>query len=224
MADSPRIRRLRSDFRAMERLRAESTIIDFDFRGDPPDDYIVTFRGLGVAPSANGRDVIVSEFHRVKIHLSAAYPRMIPDMAWQTPIFHPNISASGVVCLGGYSTHWAPSLTLDELCVMLWDMIRFKNFDTESPYNRDAAIWARAELMEFPVDERPLRDRISGDALLTADAKPPASSSGIGANSSSDGDVQFIDAEIVDAEMIEFVGDENVKQDRDDEGDIIFID
>ena len=27
-----------------------------------------------------------------------------------------------MVCLGGYGTHWVPSVQLDELCMMLWDM------------------------------------------------------------------------------------------------------
>ena len=79
-------------------------------------------RGEGNTSAANALLTPVTEIkadgdHVVKIDLGAAYPRMIPDLAWQTPIFHPNISASGVVCLGGYGTHWVPSLNLDELCV-----------------------------------------------------------------------------------------------------------
>ncbi len=46
-----------------------------------------------------------------------------------------------MVCLGGYGTHWVPSVQLDELCVMLWDMARYYNYDIRSPYNRDAALW-----------------------------------------------------------------------------------
>jgi len=62
--------------------------------------------------------------------------------------------------LGGYSTHWVPSLRLDQLCDMLWDMIRYKNFDVDSPYNREAAQWARIdETYQFPLDHRPLRDK-----------------------------------------------------------------
>jgi hypothetical protein len=88
---------------------------------------------------------------------------MMPELAWKTPIFHPNISASGVVCLGGYGTYWVPSLTLDELCVMLWDMIRYENYDETSPYNRDAANWIKNQIhYRLPLDPRPLRDRKAG--------------------------------------------------------------
>jgi hypothetical protein len=87
---------------------------------------------------------------------------MMPELAWRSPIFHPNISSSGVVCLGGYGTFWAPSLNLDDLCVMLWDMVRYANYDVNSPYNREAALWAKTqEEFQFPVDARPLRDRVA---------------------------------------------------------------
>jgi hypothetical protein len=52
-----------------------------------------------------------------------------------------------------------PSLQLDELCTMLWDMIRYENFDVNSPYNRAAAQWAREQTTyELPLDRRALRD------------------------------------------------------------------
>ena len=64
------------------------------------------------------------------------------------------------MCLGGYGTHWVPSLSLDELCEMLWDMIRYRNYDVDSPYNREAALWAKTQTQHFlPVDDRPIRDR-----------------------------------------------------------------
>jgi hypothetical protein len=64
-----------------------------------------------------------------------------------------------VVCLGGYSTHWVPSLQLDELCTMLWDMIRYANYDVDSPYNRAAAQWAREQnRYQLPIDRRRLRE------------------------------------------------------------------
>ncbi len=87
-----------------------------------------------------------------------------------TPIYHPNISEIGLVCLGGYGTHWVPSLHLDDLCGMLWDMARYQNYDIRSPYNREAALWAANQTtFAFPTDARPLRDkrvalgRIEGD-------------------------------------------------------------
>ena len=176
MRDSPRIRRLRTDQKALARLKAESTILDFSVlsAAAPPEAYRVCFRGKGLWRRDNANEVLIREQHEVSIRLGAAYPRMMPELAWKTPIFHPNISASGVVCLGGYGLHWVPSLNLDELCIMLWDMIRYENFDIKSAYNREAAIWARDQRSyRFPVDPRPLRDKVAGVAPPDVDQKPP---------------------------------------------------
>lgn len=161
MRKSPRDRRLNADFQAVQQLQADSTIFSFSASGGLPQSYRFYFHGLGLKLNPTGR-VVLTEHHEVVVELGAAYPRLVPGLAWQTPIFHPNISHNGVVCLGGYGTHWVPSLTLSEMCIMLWDMIRYRNFDTESPYNREAATWAKQQTeFQFPLDRRPLRDRIA---------------------------------------------------------------
>src|SRR5438067_1369783 len=99
---------------------------------------------------------------------------MMPELAWKSPIFHPNISASGVVCLGGYGTYWVPSLALADLCGMLWDMLRFENFDETSPYNREAAAWAKSQVFyRLPIDPRPLRDKVANAEPLDDSSQQP---------------------------------------------------
>jgi hypothetical protein len=207
----------------MELLRAESQIFDFTapgpMFGGPPDTYTVRFNGLGLWSPDESKEVLIREQHEVFIRLGASYPRMMPELVWKTPIFHPNISANGVVCLGGYSTHWVPSLQLDELCVMLWDMIRYENFDVDSPYNRAAAQWAREQhVYQLPVDRRTLRDKphaaspeastkaglqtdpsnvpwLSDDDLLPADTSHPVSITLA--------EIVFVDDEVIEAEIVE---------------------
>ena len=166
MRQSPRLRRLRSDLKAIERLKAESSILDYTVPGPmfggSPDVYLAHFYGRGLCRVDGSNEVRFCQRHEVMIRLGAAYPRMMPELTWRTPIFHPNISANGVVCLGGYSTHWVPSLQLDELCTMLWDMIRYENFDVDSPYNREAALWVKEQTVyRFPIDPRPIRDKLA---------------------------------------------------------------
>jgi ubiquitin-protein ligase len=205
--ESPRVRRLRSDHLALEKLRRESSILEFDIptgAQDPPHEYRIRFFGLGLWRPANTADVLSRDSHEVAIRLGANYPRTMPELAWRTPIFHPNISTSGVVCLGGYGTFWAPSLHLDELCVMLWDMIRYTNYDVKSPYNREAAHWAKTQQQyRFPLDQRPLRDRV-GDELqpkMPAIEKPLVPPRPIPPDIEFVGDV--IEAEVVDAEIVD---------------------
>ncbi len=155
--ESPRIRRLRSDLAALERLRAESSIFGFHATGRRPSSYQVAFAGRSLYRDRG--KVVIRDHHEIEIKLGASYPRTMPEIRWLSPIYHPNISEIGIVCLGAYGTHWVPSLALDELCVMLWDMARFQNYDIRSPYNREAAQWAAIQTgYRFPVDPRPLRD------------------------------------------------------------------
>lgn len=207
--ESPRIRRLRSDLRSLTQLAEESTILEFSTVGEPADFYRVIFRGKGIWKPENSTDVLIQHHHEVTIKLGASYPRLMPELAWQTPIYHPNISASGVVCLGGYGSHWVPSVGLDELITMLWDMVRYENYDIDSPYNREAAAWARSQTeLYLPTDNRPLRD-------LVATGQVEA-----GGKKSRGGDVTFLDtgaeiADIIDAEVIEI--------EEDSDSDIMFI-
>jgi ubiquitin-protein ligase len=156
--ESPRIRRLRNDLLALERLAEESSVFRFKAAGKPPQTFLIEFRGKGLARERG--KMAVRETHEVEVKLDASYPRTMPNLRWVSPIYHPNISEIGMVCLGGYGTHWVPSLMLDELCVMLWDMVRYHNYDIRSPYNREAAFWAANQTkFTFPLDPRPLRDR-----------------------------------------------------------------
>jgi ubiquitin-protein ligase len=173
--ESPRLRRLRSDLAALEKLRTESSVFSFRPTGNPPQQYLVTFAGKSLARDRG--KVVVREHHEVEIKLGSSYPRTMPEIRWLSPIYHPNISEIGMVCLGAYGTHWVPSLALDELCVMLWDMARFQNYDIRSPYNREAAQWsANQTSFRFPMDNRPLRD--SRVALGRVEPSHPASPEG----------------------------------------------
>ena len=141
----------------MERLRDDSSVLRFQSSGKPAQHYMIEFHGRSLARHRG--KVSVSDRHEVEIKLGASYPRTMPELRWLTPIYHPNISEIGMVCLGGYGTHWVPSLNLDELVGMLWDMTRYHNYDVRSPYNRDAALWvANQTTFAFPLDPRPLRD------------------------------------------------------------------
>jgi hypothetical protein len=81
---------------------------------------------------------------------------------------------------------------------MLWDMVRYANYDVNSPYNREAAHWAKTQKQfGLPLDVRPLRNRVAAEKLprkmLVVNKSVP--------------DIQFLgdvtDADVVDAEVIE---------------------
>ena len=197
MHESPRLRRLRNDLAALERLQSESSVFRFKAQGSPPQVYHIQLKGKSLW-RVRGHAQLLLDSHRIEIKLGASYPRTIPELRWVTPIYHPNISEIGMVCLGGYGTHWVPSIQLDELCNMLWDMARYHNYDIRSPYNRDAALWVASQTtFLFPTDSRPLRDRraamgrIESVSNSQTDSKRAASADGSnGASSSATSDAE----------------------------------
>jgi hypothetical protein len=204
----------------MQQLVSESTIIEFSYRSPHPDEpadaYLLRFRGRGLQRDESQNRITLRESHEISVELGAGYPRQMPALAWRSPVFHPNISGSGIVCLGGYASHWVPSLTLPELCRMLWDMIRYANYDVESPYNREAAVWARNQRdVPFPLDARPLRDKLLEAPKPWNASRPPVH----------DPEVVFLESQrhsrgvaVVEAQVVE--ADMSARPDP----DILFID
>jgi ubiquitin-protein ligase len=159
MADSERDQRLRAELESMRQLDAQSQIMSLDTEGDPPTKYVVTFRGKTLKRDMTSRaDVEVHEIHRCEIRLPYSFPDRPPDVRWLTPIFHPNVSFSGLIRLTDIGMAWDKDLSLAVLCERLWDMARYAFVDLEKASNFAAKNWAADPTgVSFPVDPRPLR-------------------------------------------------------------------
>lgn len=163
-AGSPRLRRLQSDYDRLKTLVAQSNLIRIaGTERYPPERYVIEFTCRGVE-RVNGNQPVYSEHHRAGIALPGGYPTAPPAIKWLTPIFHPNISSGGSVCIGP----WYASKWLDELVFMLAEMIQYKippTRDTlDDVYNTRAVEWLRRNPHLLPVDSREIRGY--GDDLL----------------------------------------------------------
>jgi hypothetical protein len=128
---------------------------------------------------------------------------------------------------------------------MLWDMIRYENYDETSPYNREAAAWAKNQTsFHLPIDPRPLRDKLAGNALavdllpqLATQKKAKSSSTGTSpfrnappvppvrqppnrvAAAAGNGDVLFIgDSDPIEAQLVP-----QPRRQAGGDGDVLFI-
>jgi hypothetical protein len=86
---------------------------------------------------------------RLVIDLPARYPFQPPIATVMTPIFHPNVHPSGVVCLGG---KWLPSEGMD---LFVRRVARLLTFDPQlvnvhSAANPDALFWYLDGLRRHP--------------------------------------------------------------------------
>ena len=92
----------------------------------------------------------------VRLDLSSRYPFQEPTASFVTPVYHPNVYASGKVCLG---TKWLASETLDLLVERLIKLLIFDEtiLNEKSPANTAALGWYRAAKRRnptaFPSDE-----------------------------------------------------------------------
>jgi ubiquitin-protein ligase len=106
-------------------------------------EYEVTFKvkSFVAPPRTPGGRPEIGENHEVFIKLPAEYPREAPQLSWLTPIFHPNISLAGHVCLGPLKVKYLPSLGLKRVILLLNEMLHWRNYDYTESYNHEAAMW-----------------------------------------------------------------------------------
>jgi ubiquitin-protein ligase len=107
-----------------------------------PNYYEVTLRYTGI--KLGDRGPAPTNEHRVEIFLPAGYPLQAPVVNWLTPIFHPNISMRGSVCLGILAERYLPGIGLAYIVRMLIDIVRYRNYDLQGVYNVDARTWAQS--------------------------------------------------------------------------------
>lgn len=170
---TPRTSRLERDFKEMQELQEQSTILEFEAIGSPPERYIVTFHGASLVP--NGK-IRLGNVQKAEIRLMAEYPRIRPDIKWLTPIAHPNIFG-GTVCLGKFSMEWVLSVKLVEVVEIMWDMARMAVLNPHSAGpsgGEQGTTWAELDQkFGFPVDKRSLRDKVArrgeGSSILRPD-------------------------------------------------------
>jgi len=153
-------KRLAQEHRWLNDLAANSDLIEVEPKeGSPPTKYLVTFkcRGMMLRPN-NGKPCLTAN-HVMEIYLPAGipgYPNEAPYVTCLTPHFHPNISQeNNMVCIG-IERDWESSLDIAWLVTHIADMITYRVYGFEKPYNKEAVKWAKANEAKLPLDNRPL--------------------------------------------------------------------
>jgi ubiquitin-protein ligase len=159
-----RAERLTGDAEEMGRIRCP--ILEWKSEGKPPTCYVVTYRLPSFIDAVRTRDI-----HRVLFNLGPSYPAQPPtvQMLDIPPVFHPNVFASGVVCIGPMS--WTAEEGLGFLVIRVAKMLLYFDEVTNPshPANGEAAVWYMANKKRFPLD-RTVRfpDPITGIASAPA--------------------------------------------------------
>eukprot|EP00931_Biecheleriopsis_adriatica_P092482 TRINITY_DN66287_c0_g1_i1.p1 TRINITY_DN66287_c0_g1~~TRINITY_DN66287_c0_g1_i1.p1 ORF type:complete len:191 (-),score=30.20 TRINITY_DN66287_c0_g1_i1:38-610(-) len=105
---------LRSKSLAVEGLKLDSTKAI-------PDSFVVLM--AGPKDSAYSKGVFRLEVKPGK------YPMFPPGMRFLTPVFHPNISESGDICLDTLADQWSPVLSLEKALMSVRSLLTDPNPD-----------------------------------------------------------------------------------------------
>lgn len=157
-SSDPRSRRLASDYRRLQELVNNSSLIHIvSTNGNPPEKYILELTCKGIV-RVNGDQPDIQEKHRVAIVFPGGYPSEPPAVHMQTSIFHPNISSSSkAVCIG----KWYAGQWLDELVFRLVEMVQYKvpptNDTGRDVLNAEASSWLNRNRHRLPIDGRDVR-------------------------------------------------------------------
>ncbi|CAM5278335.1 hypothetical protein SAVIM338S_00096 [Streptomyces avidinii] len=73
----------------------------------------------------------------VSVTLSADYPRTPPSLVFHTPVFHPNISNTGIVSFPLLAENWSPDATLHQVLISLLTLL--DEPDVTDPLRPEAA-------------------------------------------------------------------------------------
>lgn len=140
--------RLVSDLREVKSLCETDDCLDYEVLDDDyaPNEYTIFmyYESFSKKPKYPGECPEISDEHEISIKLIADYPAVPPVVRWNTDIFHPNIHPQERrVCLGRLQDQYVPSMGLGKLILMLVDIVQWRNFGIDSPYDPEAALWAR---------------------------------------------------------------------------------
>lgn len=66
-------------------------------------------------------------FYKISMVFTKQYPSKPPVVKFISPIYNPNVYATGVVCLDLISTTWSPALTISDILGGLIQLIQYPN-------------------------------------------------------------------------------------------------
>jgi ubiquitin-conjugating enzyme E2 D/E len=103
-------------------------------------DWSATLIGPEDTPYAGG-------LFYLHIHFSSNYPFKVPDIKFNTKIYHPNINDIGQICMDILKNEWSSALTIGRVLLSISSLLSDPN--PSDPFNVDAANLYRRDIQQF---------------------------------------------------------------------------
>ena len=126
--------------------------------GPPTQRYVAIYRCEGL--THEGDQVVQGDHWMFHINLHDGYLRRVDTrrvLTVLTPLFHPNVYGP-LICLG---RGIRPGMSLTDLLFQIYEIISYQNFSPHDGLNEQACAWARQHMDRFPIDDRPLKTRLT---------------------------------------------------------------
>jgi len=136
---SLREERLRQDAAGLRRYRNAAVRIRA-MHGSPPEAYEITYLCAGVVDEGFKKRYQ----HVVDVRFPANYPYQPPHFVFRDGLFHPNVWARGLVCLGDERL-WRPTYLAQHLIAYVGRLIEFQAYNAEDPAGNGLVVagWQR---------------------------------------------------------------------------------
>lgn len=115
-------------------------------KGNPPDQYEITYTITGMS-KADGGKVVESIDHLVELAIPFGFPHFPPSCKPKSDIFHPDFDPAAI-CLGDF---WEQDSALTDLIVHIGQMINGEIYSTTNAFNEEAAEWYLDNAVKFPL-------------------------------------------------------------------------
>jgi len=116
-------------------------------KGDPPDQYTITYTMTGLQQTPDG-SVVESNKHIVELSIPFGFPHFPPSCKPKSNIFHPDFDPAAI-CLGDV---WEQDASLANIILYIGKMINGEAFSSKNAFNDEATTWYKENGSRFPLN------------------------------------------------------------------------
>ncbi|MFT5697219.1 MAG: ubiquitin-protein ligase [Desulforhopalus sp.] len=116
-------------------------------KGDPPDQYTITYNMTGFQQSPDG-EIVESSKHVIELSIPFGFPHFPPSCKPKSEIFHPDFDPAAI-CLGDV---WEQDSSLANIILYIGKMINGETFSSKNAFNDEAATWYKKNNSRFPLN------------------------------------------------------------------------
>lgn len=134
-------------------------------KGDPPDQYTITYSMAGFQQTPDG-EIVESNKHIVELSIPFGFPHFPPSCKPKSEIFHPDFDPAAI-CLGDI---WEQDASLANIILYIGKMINGETFSAKNAFNDQAAQWYKENSSRFPLNAISWGGELKGQSGGTQDS------------------------------------------------------